>query len=713
MFKKLFFGVFLSISLSLFAGNSDRAGQAGAYELLMNPQARTMGMFGINSASVRSVDAFGSNIAGLAFTKNIAVNANYTSWLTGSNTGIINIGVGGEVSKNNVLGFHINYLDLGNIDITTTAGGTQVLGQVTPFFMNLGLSYARRFSQYVSAGMTMKMITEGISNIGATGVALDAGLQYTTGEKNDIHFGVFLRNLGFPMVYSGDGLTYKRPPSSGSGYELPFNQRPAKFELPTQFSIAVTKDFYFGTTPEKGSGFCNPQHRLSVSANFLYNAFGKDNFGLGAEYGFQERFMIRLGYLYEDQPIGDASTRAHLGLAAGVSADISPSKDIKNGRKVLEISYNYRPSRVFMGSHNVGLAFHFNKYNPCDVFESAKKVAEEIKDADDKAKDKAKDKPSDKPKEIIIRDTVIIDKTPQTETQVKEINTVLKGFSNKINFKLASNELNERSKGVLDVVGDIMNNYPNERFGIEGHTDEMGTAENNMKLSMRRAYAVADYLIDVKKVNPKSIVVDYFGEERPIADNNSEEGRKLNRRTEIFIISKSSNSSSNKTEVKTVNNPIRTKPNLQPTKQVDKPSSDLTPKESDNIPKVPTAKISETKEENENPLADFASTIKFKAGNDSLLIFSVRNIKKLSDYLKSFPGKVLMISAHTDNSKYAIDNMTLSRMRAEAVKKELMANGIDEKFLKIEFFGDTQPRDASNTEDAQILNRRVELRFLN
>ena len=69
---------------------------------------------------------------------------------------------------------------------------------------------------------------------------------------------------------------------------------------------------------------------------------------------------------------------------------------------------------------------------------------------------------------------------------------------------------------------------------IEGHTDDVGRAEENLDLSKRRASVVADYLIE-KGVSSKRLHPRGFGQERPKAQNSTAEGRALNRRTEFTV----------------------------------------------------------------------------------------------------------------------------------------------------------------------------------
>lgn len=89
----------------------------------------------------------------------------------------------------------------------------------------------------------------------------------------------------------------------------------------------------------------------------------------------------------------------------------------------------------------------------------------------------------------------------------------------------------------LDILMEFMKNRQNVTIMIEGHTDNIGSHAVNDRLSLVRANVVRDYLIE-KGINPKRIKTTGYGERRPIASNDTEFGRKLNRRTEIVIISK-------------------------------------------------------------------------------------------------------------------------------------------------------------------------------
>jgi outer membrane protein OmpA-like peptidoglycan-associated protein len=104
-----------------------------------------------------------------------------------------------------------------------------------------------------------------------------------------------------------------------------------------------------------------------------------------------------------------------------------------------------------------------------------------------------------------------------------------------INFKRADATLESRSKPTLDRLVKIANECPAFRISIEGHTDSEGIPERNNPLSERRAKAVVDYLVDAG-VDPDRLSSVGFGAERPIADNDTAEGRAKNRRIEFRVI---------------------------------------------------------------------------------------------------------------------------------------------------------------------------------
>lgn len=104
-----------------------------------------------------------------------------------------------------------------------------------------------------------------------------------------------------------------------------------------------------------------------------------------------------------------------------------------------------------------------------------------------------------------------------------------------IQFEIKQDEMQLEVKEKLRVIGTFLAKYPETTAVIEGHTDEVGSAEDNLKLSQRRADSVVRYLVDTLHVDPSRLSAVGYGETRPIASNSTEEGKRLNRRIDAVV----------------------------------------------------------------------------------------------------------------------------------------------------------------------------------
>jgi len=98
-----------------------------------------------------------------------------------------------------------------------------------------------------------------------------------------------------------------------------------------------------------------------------------------------------------------------------------------------------------------------------------------------------------------------------------------------------SNANNDETSARLDAIKEILKNYPNARFAINGHTDNVGNPKANQKLSEVRAKVVMDALI-AKGINPANLTSQGFGASKPVKSNKTAAGRAENRRTEIVYL---------------------------------------------------------------------------------------------------------------------------------------------------------------------------------
>ena len=133
------------------------------------------------------------------------------------------------------------------------------------------------------------------------------------------------------------------------------------------------------------------------------------------------------------------------------------------------------------------------------------------------------------PVEKIIIDTVYIDNIIE-KAVIKKESFVLEN----VRFRFDKDILTTQAEIILQNVARVLNKYPDEKIEILGHTDNWGSDDYNMDLSERRAISVRKYLI-AQGVDSTRLFTAGCGERMPIADNNTSEGRAINRRIEFSI----------------------------------------------------------------------------------------------------------------------------------------------------------------------------------
>lgn len=344
-----------SISLLLFAlllfplqgqaGNPQRAGQAGASELLINPWARSTGWGGANTSCVRGLEGIFQNVAGTAFAKGTELIFVRTNLYGGVGISMNAFGFSQKVGEAGVLSMAVQNLDFGDIEITTVDLPEGGIGTFSPKYTVISLAYAKEFSNAIYGGLAVKIINESIPNLSASGVCFDAGIQYVTGSQEQVHFGISMKNVGPTMRYKGDGMSF-RGVVPATEVDLTVEQRSADFELPSLITIGGAYDFNFAGNSQ-----------LIAAVNFTSNSFTKDQIHFGMEFNYHNILFVRGGYKWEkgDKIFGDDfDTRETVftGPSAGVSLQIPLNKE--NGT-YLSVDYSYRDTDPFTGVHSVGV----------------------------------------------------------------------------------------------------------------------------------------------------------------------------------------------------------------------------------------------------------------------------------------------------------------------------------------------------------------------
>jgi len=335
------------------AGNPDRAGGSGATQLLFNPYARSFGYGGVNTASVKGLESFYLNIAGLANSEKTEVIFSRQNYLIGAGVNINNLGISQKVGENGgVIGIGVMSFDFGNIPIVTYDNPNFNQPNFNLQVLNFGFSYAKKFSNSISGGILLRISSEGVSNANATGACFDGGVQYQTSlnktkkiKKEDFRFGISVRNLGPNMSYSGNGLSF-RSINQSTGADRRALMAAESFNMPALVHIRASYDMRLDANPD------TYYHRLTASANFNYNAFQSDVLGFGAEYSYKDAFMFRAAYNHID---GNFSTTDNRQPVYGFFTGCTLQMPVTKSGTILAFDYGYAPTRFFSGIQTIGV----------------------------------------------------------------------------------------------------------------------------------------------------------------------------------------------------------------------------------------------------------------------------------------------------------------------------------------------------------------------
>jgi len=356
-----------SITTTVRAGNRDRSGQAACAFLLYNPWASTNGWGTAGVSHTKGIEATFSNVAGMAFTKKTDIAYSNTMFMQGTGTMINSMGIVQNLGKTKSenergnMGVTVMVMSSGKIPKTTNEQPEGGLGYFSLTMMNIAVSYARSFSDAVHAGVTFGVNNQKAPDVGATGVTINAGIQYVTGRNDQFQIGVAMRNFGLPVRYTGDGMMTRST--------LPNNTFPSSLliateesEMPVLLALGTSYDFLFGDKAKSDGGFTpnirreNAIHRITLAGSFVANAYSQDQIVLGIEYSLLDYFQVRGGYQLNGFSLKN-STSNFMGPSFGASL-LAPLKREKDGgvwtSSRLAIDYSYRFTIEYKGCHAIG-----------------------------------------------------------------------------------------------------------------------------------------------------------------------------------------------------------------------------------------------------------------------------------------------------------------------------------------------------------------------
>jgi OOP family OmpA-OmpF porin len=224
-------------------------------------------------------------------------------------------------------------------------------------------------------------------------------------------------------------------------------------------------------------------------------------------------------------------------------------------------------------------------------------------------------------------------------------------------FEINQQSVQREYQAKVDRVGAFMRRYPDTTAVIEGHTDEVGSSADNLRLSQRRAESVVASLVERSGIARPRLQAVGYGETRPVSDNLTEEGKRLNRRINAVI-------------------------------------------------------ACATDVEGILPVADrvtMALDMEFDTNSAVVRPQYRGELRQLADLLKANPGVTATVEGHTSNqSGTHAQAMGLSQRRAENVARVLADDyGVDRTRLFTSAFGETRRFAYNTSAEGRQENRRV------
>lgn len=286
---------------------------------------------------------------------------------------------------------------------------------------------------------------------------------------------------------------------------------------------------------------------------------------------------------------------------------------------------------------------------------------------------------------------------PTPQECIADINAAL--ARQKITFAPGSAEIAPTANPTMDALAAILIRCPNVTLEIGGHTDAQGSAEGNRALSQARAEAVL-LSLQGRRAPVAGLTAFGYGEDQPIADNGTEEGREANRRIEF----KMTGGAATPAAEASAETPAETDtPADTPT---DTPASDT------GLAMAATATPtgSGTPQDCVSRLNAILarSQINFKPGSAEIDSDVSGTLDALAIILGQCPEEKLEIGGHTDAQGSSEGNRKLSQSRAEAVLAALQSRGVNADSLTAFGYGEGRPLADNGTRDGREANRRIE-----
>jgi hypothetical protein len=304
----------------------NKVGTAGALFLKIGMDPRTVAMGEASGALVGNASSAYSNPAGLAEVHTRQIFLTDTEWLADIRL------IGGVYAfpygQNGVIALSGLAVDYGEMPMVREMDADVVVEMFSPTDVAIGLSYARRWTDRLLVGGSLKYIDQAIADLHSRGIAFDFGTVYYTGFKS-LRLAMATNNFGPDLRFDG-GYTDRY--YIGTAY-IEREKLYGQYDLPLNFRIGVAYDFEFTQTST-----------LTAAIDATHPNDYSERVHLGAEYAWAQTFFLRGGY---------TANAEEMGFAAGCGLKLETSMGSGS------LDYAYTDFGVFNSVHRFSLGVSF------------------------------------------------------------------------------------------------------------------------------------------------------------------------------------------------------------------------------------------------------------------------------------------------------------------------------------------------------------------
>jgi hypothetical protein len=284
------------------------------------------------------------NPAGLAQLGEREVMINHIAWIAGMNheylSGIL------PVSGIGTVGLSVTALGTGNMELTQIDDLNSPAREDAGMRLNFSgtdiavtATYARRITEKLNFGLSVKAVNQTIWNTSASGVGADVGLLYNTGFRS-LRVGAAVANFGADMSFNGLNLDF---------VDSTWQTRPAASYKSTPAPMPITFRFGLGYDIVDAD-----KSKLVAALDLVHPADINETINLGLEYGYAGTYFARAGYIFNTDATYSEEVGWQQGLSAGAGIRFKPVSGLN-----MKLDYGYRNQGWLGSTHRVSLAVGF------------------------------------------------------------------------------------------------------------------------------------------------------------------------------------------------------------------------------------------------------------------------------------------------------------------------------------------------------------------